>query len=153
MGLNMKKNVCMCIYICKTGLPGSSAGKESACNAGDLGSIPGLGRSPGEGNAYPFQYSGLENSMDCIVQIWITLQYSRKWPSLAAHRVKNLPATQGSQVWLLGREGSPEKGMATHSNILAWRIPWTEELHLLFINQLCFSSKIKINNVQCRLLN
>ena len=44
-----------------------SAGKESACNAGDLGSIPGLGRSPGEGNSYPLQYSGLENSMDCIV--------------------------------------------------------------------------------------
>ena len=44
-----------------------SAGKESACNAGDLGSIPGLGRSPGEGKGYPFQYSGLENFMDCIV--------------------------------------------------------------------------------------
>ena len=43
---------------------GSSAGKESACNAGDLGSIPGLGRSPGEGNDYPLQYSGLENSME-----------------------------------------------------------------------------------------
>ena len=43
------------------------AGKESACNAGDLGSIPGLGRSPGEGNDYPLQYSGLENSMDCVV--------------------------------------------------------------------------------------
>ena len=41
-----------------------SDGKESACNAGDLGSIPGLGRSPGEGNSYPLQYSGLENSMD-----------------------------------------------------------------------------------------
>ena len=41
--------------------------KESACNAGDLGSISGLGRSPGEGKGYPFQYSGLENSMDCIV--------------------------------------------------------------------------------------
>ena len=40
---------------------------ESACNAGDLGSIPRLGRSPGEGKGYPFQYSGLENSMDCIV--------------------------------------------------------------------------------------
>ena len=47
--------------------PCGSAGKESACNAGDLGSIPGLGRSPGEGNGYPLQYSGLENSMDCIV--------------------------------------------------------------------------------------
>ena len=44
----------------------SSVGKESACNAGDLGSIPGLGRSPGEGKGYPLQYSGLENSMDCI---------------------------------------------------------------------------------------
>ena len=49
------------------GFPGGSAGKESACNAGDLGSIPGLGRSPGEGKGYPLQYSGLENSMDYIV--------------------------------------------------------------------------------------
>ena len=46
------------------GFPGSSAGKESACNAGDLGSIPGLGRSPGEGNGNPLQYSCLENAMD-----------------------------------------------------------------------------------------
>jgi hypothetical protein len=49
------------------GFPGSSAGKESACIAGDLGLIPGLGRSPGKGIGYPLQYSGLENSMDCIV--------------------------------------------------------------------------------------
>ena len=49
------------------GFPGASACKESTCNGGDLGSIPGLGRSPGEGNGYPLQYSGLENSMDCIV--------------------------------------------------------------------------------------
>ena len=49
------------------GLPCDSAGKESACNAGDLGSIPGLGRSPGEGKGYPVQYSGLENFMDSIV--------------------------------------------------------------------------------------
>ena len=47
--------------------PNSSGGKESACNAGDPGSIPGLRRSPGEGNSYPLQYSGLENSMDYIV--------------------------------------------------------------------------------------
>ena len=46
------------------GFPGSSDGEESACNAGDLGSIPGLGRSPGEGNGYSLQYSCLENSMD-----------------------------------------------------------------------------------------
>ena len=50
-----------------SGFPCGSAGKESACNAGDLGLIPGLGRSPGEGKGYTLQYSGLENSMDCIV--------------------------------------------------------------------------------------
>ena len=49
------------------GFPCGSAGKESACNVGDLGSIPGLGRSPGERKVFPLQYSGLENSMDCIV--------------------------------------------------------------------------------------
>ena len=49
------------------GFPCGSAGKEFACNAGDLSSIPGLGRSPGEGKGYPLQYYGLENSMDCIV--------------------------------------------------------------------------------------
>ena len=49
------------------GFPDSSVGKESSCNAGDPGSIPGLGRSTGEGLGYPLQYSGLENSMDCII--------------------------------------------------------------------------------------
>ena len=47
--------------------PCGSADEESACNAGDLGSIPGLGRSPGEGKGYPLQYSGLENSTECVV--------------------------------------------------------------------------------------
>ena len=51
---------------CQISLPGGSAGKESVCNAGDLGSIPGLGKSSGEGKGYPLQCSGLENSMDCI---------------------------------------------------------------------------------------
>ena len=49
------------------GFPGGSAGKESIHNAGDLGLIPGLGRSPGEGKGYPLQHSGLENPMDCAV--------------------------------------------------------------------------------------
>ena len=49
------------------GFPGGSAGKESACNVGDLGSVPGLGRSPGDGKGHPLQYSGLENSMNRIV--------------------------------------------------------------------------------------
>ena len=64
--------------ICHEGLPHSSVGKESSCNAGDLGLIPGLGRSPEEEKGYPLQYSDLENSMDCIVhgvaksQTWLS---------------------------------------------------------------------------------
>ena len=61
-----KRGIYLFLYI-YTCFHGGSAGKESTCNAGDLGSIPGLGRSPGEGKGYPHQYSGLENSMDCIV--------------------------------------------------------------------------------------
>ena len=62
---NLKKIMTICQGIKM--FPGSSAGKQSACNTGDLGSIPGLGGSPREGKGYPLQYSGLENSMDCIV--------------------------------------------------------------------------------------
>ena len=58
------------------GFPCGSAGKESACNAGDLGSIPELGRSPGEVKGYPFQYSGLENSIDCMVHV-VTKSWTR----------------------------------------------------------------------------
>ena len=58
----------LCIHSCILGFPCGLAGKESACNVGDLGSIPGLGRSPEEGKGYPLQHSGLENSMDSIVQ-------------------------------------------------------------------------------------
>ena len=57
----------MFVFFCLLDFPCGSAGKESTCNAGDLGSIPGLGRSPREGKSYPLQYSGLENSMDSIV--------------------------------------------------------------------------------------
>ena len=68
--------------------PCGSAGKESACNVGDLGSIPGSRRSPGEGNSYPLQYSGLENSMDCVVrgvsknQTWLRDSFSLCFLSL-----------------------------------------------------------------------
>ena len=65
-------------YFLLLGFPGSSAGKESTCNAGDLGSIPGLGRSPGEGKGYPLQYSGLENSMDSVVH-----GVSKSWTGLS----------------------------------------------------------------------
>ena len=58
------------------GFHSGSAGKESACNARDLGSIPGLGRSPGEGKGYPLQYSGLENSMDCMLLLLLLSRFS-----------------------------------------------------------------------------
>ena len=62
-----------------TCFPGGSDGKESACNAGDQGYIPGLGRSPGVGNGYPLQYSFLENSMDRGA--WRAIQFmgSKEW--------------------------------------------------------------------------
>ena len=75
------------------GFPDSSAGKESACNAGDLGLIPGLGRSPGEGVGYPLQYS---------------------WVSLVAQIEKNLPVMWKTWVRSLGWEDPLEEGMATH---------------------------------------
>ena len=59
-----KINILICTYGQYMGFPDGSDGKKSACNAGDLGSIPGLGRSPGEGNSNPLQYSCLENSME-----------------------------------------------------------------------------------------
>ena len=90
------------------GFPCGSAGKESTCNAGDLGSIPGLGKSAGEGKVYPFQYSGLENSMNSIVhgvaRSWTWLSdFNFHFPhfhcenraSQVALAVKNLPANAG----------------------------------------------------------
>ena len=72
------------------GFPGGSAGKESTCNAGDLGSVPGLGRSPGEGNDYPLQYSGLENSKDCISMGLQSDTTELLSPSLSCSISKNL---------------------------------------------------------------
>ena len=88
------------------GFPGSSAGKESAYNAGDPGLIPGLGRSPGEGIGYPLQYF---------------------WAFLVAQLVRNPPAMWETWVRSLGWEDPLEKETATHPSILTWRIPWTVE--------------------------
>ena len=84
------------------GFPDSSVGKQSACNTGDPGSIPTSESSPGERIGYPLQHS---------------------WFSLAAQLLKNPPAMWESWVQSLGWEDPLEKGMATHSSILAWRIP------------------------------
>ena len=71
LGNRQKLQITVCSWLQISGRPlqiseltGGSDSKESACNAGDLGLLPGLGRSPGEGKGYPLQYSGLENSMD-----------------------------------------------------------------------------------------
>ena len=91
-------------------LPDSSVGKESTCNAGEPSSIPGLGRSTGEGTGYPFQYS---------------------WASLVTQLVQNLPAMWETWVWSMDWKDTLEKGNLyfsrplQHSSILAWRIPWT----------------------------
>ena len=76
----------LCIQRVYLPLSCGSAGKESACNGGDLGSIPGLGRSPGEGKGYPLQYSGLENSMDCILH-----GVTKSWTHLSNFLVFWLP--------------------------------------------------------------
>ena len=75
----------------RRGFPGGSVRKESICNVRNLGSIPGLGRSPGEGNCYPLQYLHLENSMNCTVK----LQY---WAYLVAQLVKNPAAMKENLV-------------------------------------------------------
>ena len=98
------------------GFPWESAGKESACNAGDLSSIPELGRSPGEGKGSPLQYSGLENSMEFIVH-GVTKSQTRLsdfhflWASLVVETVKNLPAMQETWVQPLGQEDLLKKGI------------------------------------------
>ena len=94
----------MSVRVLSPGLPGSSAGIESACDARDPSSIPGSERSAGEGIGYPFLYP---------------------WASLVAQLVKNPPAMWETWVRSLGWEDPMEKGKTTHSNILVWRIPWT----------------------------
>ena len=88
----------------RASLIASLFGKESTCNAGGPGLIPGLGRSPGKGIGYPLQYF---------------------WASFVTQLVKNPPAMQLTWVWFLGWEDPLENGKVTHSSILAWRIPWT----------------------------
>ena len=85
-----------------SGFPGSLAGKESACNVGDSGSIPGSGRSAGEGIGYPLQHP---------------------WASLVAQMVKNPPAMWETWVQALSWEDLLAKGMATHSSILQYPVP------------------------------
>ena len=94
--------------------PGGLDGKASVCNAGDQGLIPVLGRSPGEGNGNPLQYSCLESPMD-----------RGAWWA-AVHGVAKSRTRLSDFTFTLPFHAM-EKEMATHSSILAWRIPWMEE--------------------------
>ena len=121
------------------GFPGGSDGIESACNAGNLGSIPRLGRSPGERNGYsliflPGEFHGQRSLMG--YNLWgnkeldMTEQFIFIYifgASLVAQRLKRLPGMRETRVRSLGWEDPLEKEMATHSSTLAWRIPWREE--------------------------
>ena len=130
----------------ESGLPWWLSGTGSACQAGDMGSVPGLGRFPGEGNGNALQYSCQENPMDRTT--WratvhgvaksqtqlsahththtrkIYLQYMYlPWTSLVAQTVKRLSTMWETQVRALGWEDSLEKETAIHSRTIAWRIP------------------------------
>ena len=112
--------------------------KSPSASAGHLGSIPGSGRTSGEGHGNPLQYSCLENPMDrgawqatvhgvtrvgqdLASKLLLTTDTR---DSLLAQSVKNLPAMPETWVQFLGQEEPLEKEMATHSSILAWRIVW-----------------------------
>ena len=102
----MVGSIDLALNIFQLGFPGSSAVTESACSAGEPNLIPGSVRSPGGGIGYPLQYS---------------------WASLVLQVVKNPPEIRETWFQPRGWEDPPEEGMATHSSVLAWRIPGTEE--------------------------
>ena len=104
-----REMVLMNLFAGSNGDTSSFTGKESACNAGDPSSIPELGRSPGDGKGYPLQYSGLENSMDYTVRAVAKSQ------------------TRLGDFTFTFHFHALEKAMATHSSVLAWRIPWMEK--------------------------
>ena len=127
-------------------LPCGSAGKESTYNLGDLGSFPGLGRSPGKGKGYPLQYSGLENSMDCIVH-GVAKSHTQlsdfhfHFHSCIAGRVFTIWATREAKtlVWLIVRHIMDSKELclpvftnfcSMTSSINRWSVftPWPQAL-------------------------
>ena len=101
------------------GFPCGSAGKESTCNAGELGLIPGLGRSPGEEKGYPLQYSGLENSTDCIVHR-VTKSQTRLRDFHTSLHVKGPPR------WLSSKEFACQCKRIRRCRFNHWagKIPW-----------------------------
>ena len=147
----------MALVVKNLGSPGSSAGTESTCNAGDPSSIPGSRRSAGEGIGYRLHYSGLENSRDCIVHgvakswTWLSnfhfhFTFSVKEPACQFRRCDIKEAGL-----IPGWEDPLEEGMAAHSSILAWRIPWTQELGGLPYGYRVAKSRTHWSNLACML--
>ena len=117
------------------GFPCGSAGKESACNAGDLGSVSGLGRSPGEGKGYPLQYSGLENSMECIIRgdwcFWTVLLDKTLESPLDCKEIQPVNP-KGNQSWMfIGRTDAkaetPNTLATWWEELTHWKRPWCWE--------------------------
>ena len=106
-------------------LSGGSAGEESACNVGDLGLIPGLGRSPGEGNGYPLQYSGLENSMDCMSMGLQRVRRLSDFHFLSVHQLLDFspfPLTAALHLMVVVTVFfSPSSGRELHPGMGSWR--------------------------------
>ena len=103
--------------------PGGSDGKELACNAGDLASIPGLGRSPGEGKGYPLQYSSLENSTDCMVH-----GIAKSWTRLSHFQIRKYRYIQRCR-YKQGRHGNllQYSCLENPMDSGAWWAPWGQK--------------------------
>ena len=110
------------------GFPSGSDSKESTCNAGDLGSIPGFGRSPGEGNVYPLQYSGLENSMDRGA--WKIIVYGvAKSPDMTERLSPSLPPLLLPRGGTSGKEAASQCSRGERGRFHPWVGKILEEGH------------------------
>ena len=130
---SLSRTICICHNGVIWGFSSSSAGKESVCNGADPNSIPGSRRSPREGIGYPLQYS-----------------WADKESQLVSQQIKNPPAMQNTWVQSLGWEDPLKEGMATHSNIIAWRIPmgrgaWQATVH--GVSELDMTERLSIHSV------
>ena len=116
---SMKISFFLIISVYIKGFPGGSAGKESTCHVGDLGSIPWLGRSPGEGKGYSLQYSGLENSIDCIIHGVAKSQIQLN----DFHFLSLLASSIKSTIRNISRKLSYQKSMGLkHNNIQNYKL-------------------------------
>ena len=104
------------------GFPGDSDGKEPACNAEDLGLIPELGRSPGEGYGNPLHYAGLEKPHG-----WRSLAGYSPWGYKESDTTEHARTHTHTYICVCINIFISEKAMAPHSSTLSWRIPWTED--------------------------